>query len=520
MSIYYFLCLLFLVLIQGGYYPQTYIIVGIVSVVLLIVKSKKICFTIGHLALMILAVLYVVSAVVNGMSYSLISKAMLPLALFVVALLYTTINKEQKDKLITYITVAGVLSAVAGMVMYFGMSDNEALVAGKSLMFTFQYANTAGCWYAVCFVLAAFSRNKYIRCSSVLCLAALVCTRSYGAIIILGMMLLIHGMRSDWFERKVNNRKNIRLIIGAVLIVSSAAGISIMYCLGADSLLERVIHSYDGMKVLLSNVVCGIGPDNWQYVFPFYQSAYYPAGVIHNSYVQAGVDAGIMSMIILLAILTLVIVRYIQCKNVCNLAAVIIMVHSIMEYNLYFAGIDLLVIILAMKEPVNEKNSLRLTNRTVATIVGIIIICMFSFSLYGNSKVRMLESSAYAGNVNMAQKIYKENELFMKNGYKENEIYGICALICKMEYTPCKMSARYRRYEMINSSNINLEEIIEYIEEQKYFKNVRIEAGKLIEKMNLNEEQNSYYYEYVNSIDDSVSGWFGRMVNSNKSNVK
>lgn len=513
MSIICFLCLLFLVLIQGGYYPQTYIIVGIVSVVLLIVKGKYISFTIGHIALMILTVLYAVSAVVNGMAYSLISKAMLPLALFVVALLYTTLKKEQKDKLITYITVAGVLSGLAGIVIYFGMSDNEALVAGNSLMFTFQYANAAGCWYAVCFVLAAFSQNKYIRCSSVLCLSALLCTRSYGALIILGMMLLIHGIRSEWFMGKVHNINNIRRIICIGLIISCLVCISVMCYMGADSLLERVIHSYDGMRVLLSNVVCGIGPDNWQYVFPFYQSAYYSAGVIHNSYVQAGVDAGIMSMIILLALLALVINRYIRCKSVCNLAAVIIMVHSIMEYNLYFAGIDMLLIILVMKETVNEKNSLGLTNRTVVTIVGIILIGLFTFSLYGNSKVRMLESAAYAGNVNMAQKIYKDNELFMQNGYKESEIYGISALICKKEYTPCKMSARYRRYEMINSSNINLDAIIEYIEEQKNFRNVRIEARKLIEKMDLTEEENNYYYEYVNSIDDSVDGWFARMVN-------
>ena len=62
-----------------------------------------------------------------------------------------------------YIAAAGVLSAAAGLIMYFVMSDNELFVAGNSLMFTFQYANAAGCWYAACFVLALFSENKYIR---------------------------------------------------------------------------------------------------------------------------------------------------------------------------------------------------------------------------------------------------------------------------------------------------------------------------------------------------------------------
>lgn len=510
MSIYFFLCLLFLVIIQGGYYPQTYIIVGIVSVVLLIIRNKRICITLEHMALMLLAIIYVISAVVNGMAYSLISKAMLPLTLFVVAILYTTLDKGHKDKLLDYITVAGVISSLAGILMYYTMSDSDAVVSGKSLMFTFQYANAAGCWYAVCFVMALFSDNRYIKYSSALCLVALLYTRSYGAIVILGIMLAIHGIRSEWVKRRFANRQYMRVIMGIALAVVSCAGVYILCRIGTGSLLERVIHSYDGLHILVSNIAFGIGPDSWHYVFPYYQTAYYPAGVIHNSYVQAGVDAGILSMLILLLILAVVIYRYKKNKSVYNLAALIIMVHSVMEYNLYFSSLDVLLIILAMKENVNENRISVYMKKPIVIIAGALMLCIFSFSIYGISRVNLLESYFKTGNMGMVEKVFEENILFMENGYRESEIYGICSVMYGLDYIPDKKSARYKRYEMIYKEDISINDIIGYIEEQKYYKNVRIEGSKLVKHLNVPEEQKRVYYEYVNNIDDSINGWLRR----------
>lgn len=499
-------------LIQGGYYPQTYIIAGICSALLLMVRSKKLTYTSGQPALLLLAALYVISSVVNGMSYSVISKAMLPLALFVLAALYATVDKVHREKLLRYITAAGILTSAAGLLVYFGINNQEALVVGNSLMFTFQYANAAGCWYAVCFILALLSDKKYVKYLSVLCLAALICTKSYGAVIVTVVMLGIHGMRSEWFKGKISNIKYVRFIIAALAVVTGCAGIYVLYRLGMESLLERVIHSYDGIRVLMSNVVCGIGPDNWQYVFPFYQTAYYPAGVIHNSYVQAGVDAGLMSMIILLALLVLVIYKYKKCRNAYNLAAVVIMVHSVMEYNLYFAGLDVLLIFLALYEPLYEKDISKKIHPPISIISGICIVFVMSFSLYGIGKIRKLELYIRNDDTAKATEVYADNEFFMKNGYRECEDYGVLALANGIDYIPDKVTARYRRYEMIYSSDISIAEIIDYIEEQKNYKNVRIEAAKLVKKLDVPDEQKKYYYSYVSSIDDSVAGWFGRIM--------
>ena len=71
----------------------------------------------------------------------------------------------------------------------------------------------------------------------------------------------------------------------------------------------------------------------------------------------------------------------------------------------------------------------------------------------------------------------------MQNGYKENEIIGIYALKCGNSHNISKKSARYRRYEMIYCKDIDINTIISYIDEQKFFKNVRIEANKLVDKM-------------------------------------
>lgn len=41
--------------------------------------------------------------------------------------------------------------------------------------------------------------------------------------------------------------------------------------------IERIIQSMDGIKVQLSHCLFGIGTGNWQYLYPYYQSAQYKA---------------------------------------------------------------------------------------------------------------------------------------------------------------------------------------------------------------------------------------------------
>lgn len=513
MIIYLLLCLIFLILIQGGYYPQTYIIVGIISALLIAIRSKKYSFLIRQPALIILTLMYVVSSMVNGMSYSVICKAVLPLTIFVVSVLYTSVNKEQKDKLMNYITIVGLISSVIGIAMVFGVFESEATVINKSLMFTFQYANTAGCWYAVAFLLAVFSKNRYIRYSSVLCLAALILTRSIGAIIILTIILALHGMRSDCFQNRFGNIRFIRTIIVITTLVFFVIGIIFVFSIGIESLIERVIHSYDGLRLMMTHIVFGIGPDNWQYIAPYNQSAYYSAGVIHNSYVQAGVDAGLMSMLMLVAMLVLVVYKYINNKSIYNLAALFVMLHSLIDYNLYFASIDVLLVFLVMYD--NEENYR--VDCKGGIYVGVmacsclVVIEVLSFAFYGNIQLRSLEVSSRAGDIVKATSIYNDNELFMKNGYMENELYGICSVINKNDYVPAKQSARYRRYEMIYNEKNDIDTIIGYIKEQPNNRNVRIEADKLVKSMNLTKEDLNRYNDYVDSIDDSIKGWLQRM---------
>lgn len=501
MNIYLLLCTLFLVIFQGGFYPQTYIIVGIISALLLVFRKRYVISPV-HKALVILTLLYIVSAVVNGMAYSLISKAMLPLTLLIVAILYSTLDKKQKDSLIFYLTVFGIISAIVGIAMYSGLYRNEYTVSGNSFLYTFQYANAAGCFYAVSFLLALFNEKKWIRYSSLLCFIALILTKSIGAVVIMTGLLLIHLIRLGKFNK-------IKKYVIAATLVFMIAGCFVLYITGANSLLERIIHSYDGLRFLFNNIVFGIGPGNWQYVFPFHQSAYYSAGIIHNSYVQIGVDAGLFAMLISIAFLCLSIYRYKKNASFHNMLALFIMLHSIMEYNLYFAGLDMFVIFLGMYEQVNYENK-RQYNK-LCKMAAIVSVLLLVFAFYGTMQVRNLESYVRSGDAKKTDTIFKGNYIFMKNGYKENEIYSLYAFKSGISYTAQKKSARYRRYEMIYGKDMDIDTIISYIEEQKNFKNVRIEADKLVDKMTLTEAEKKQYEDYVNRIDDSVEGWIKRL---------
>ena len=253
---------------------------------------------------------------------------------------FFSLDDIEKKTILNSLILIGIVSSVIAVIMYiFSVGESNGFINVGRLQFTFQYANVAGTWFGVSFILARDSENKTYQYLSVFNILALLATKSVGAIAIFIILQVI------WYVKK--SRKNRILLIGtSVALIISAFVIARRFSEAKYTFIERIIQSMDGIKVQLSHCLFGIGTGNWQYLYPYYQSAQYKAGVIHNSYVQAGVSAGLIPMLILIILLVICIKKYIRNYGFATEAALFIMLHSIMDYCMSFAFIDILLVFL------------------------------------------------------------------------------------------------------------------------------------------------------------------------------
>ncbi len=386
MHIFILSSILFLLIIQGGYYASAFLVAGIAGSIVFIVTKRKIMLTYELCGLFIIALFYLLSTIINGISFSTLCQAMLPLVGLVFYGIAQSLQSDEKEKILSGLEVIGLLSSVVGILCFLGLINITGGMNVGRLQFTFQYANAASTWFAVCFILMRDAKRKWIQIASPIALVALLCTKSVGAILVLLVLQVV------WFVRllKQKKSKNLYVIAGLCAIVLIGCVVVFADRLGRApyTFIERLIQTYDGLRVMFKNPF-GIGPGNWQYVYPFYQSAQYDASVIHNSYVQVGVDAGIIAFLIMLLFLLYMIVRFLKRKNTITEAIVFILLHSTMEYNLFFAciGIFLLALVGMQEKEMSRMKSWQVASK-VKVIIGIVCLGLFCFSFYGDQQLK------------------------------------------------------------------------------------------------------------------------------------
>lgn len=75
------------------------------------------------------------------------------------------------------------------------------------------------------------------------------------------------------------------------------------------TLTERLAQAEDAVALLAGSLSFGIGPDQWQYAYPAVQGADYRSAVVHCSYLQLGLDAGVLAAVALLFLLVFATVK-------------------------------------------------------------------------------------------------------------------------------------------------------------------------------------------------------------------
>lgn len=537
-------CLL-LICIQGGFYAQTYIIAGCLCASACVIKGKKLVVSHELFHMTALALIYIISAIVSGMAFSVITAAILPVVMLIMAIMLSYMDSKAKDILIVFLQYCGVISGVIALFlyvgMYMGLFNIPGLLDGNRLLFTFGYANVCGIWFAISFLLTFFSNThntkdkvykknpkgrkniKWMQAASIVCLIDTLLTRSAGSVIILFTAFVIHMIVSGSCIRlgKAIRRTMIcafvtATIMAALLIIKRGSGV-------LSSFVERFVQSYDGIRYICTSPLKGAGPSNWQYIFNEHQSAQYSARIVHNNYVQAGLDAGIIAVILLIMMLVLAIYKYCRTKRVVELIAVCILVDAFIEYNLMFSSIYMLFVICFLYEPVKLKNTIQI-KPLYMRIVSFVILISVGFSGFALAKVKTLEGYAQSGNIQKAEKIYEKYGSFMENGYRENEAIGI--LLCtnsekaknddiRKDFSDnSRKSCRLKMYEVISDKDSSMDEIIRLMESQPFNTRVHRNTKEMVENNGFSDEEKLRYRQCLDNINKRFNMWPAVLLNN------
>ena len=352
-----------LLVLQGGYAPAVSALFALLLCAYgLFALARNRCVGVPLVAVLpvLVPLLYLASACARGASYTGLSAGG-GWALFAAGVIVSaSMAPARRRWLLGGLTWLGVATSALGLVMMdpafasFGWSN-----AGR-LQFFFQYANTAGIWFACVAALSWLSGDTALRRLTYLPVACLLLTQSGGALLLfavavaamaimgfrrwglgaivsllsqcifaalvfiacgflplLGAFLaLVVGLAANRFGRHLDltgeehARRCARLMVPVViLLVALGGGLLVLLASSgrlfqaSQTLVERVIQILDGLGLLFQSPLLGIGPGEWRHVYREVQSAQYVANAIHCGYLQLALDAGVLALVALLCVI-------------------------------------------------------------------------------------------------------------------------------------------------------------------------------------------------------------------------
>lgn len=401
-----------LVLLQGGYFSISTCAVGaVVSLAAGISALRKAHrgqpIQIVPLLLVGLALSYLASALVHGVILTTLAETGTWAATAGVAFLAAIQNDQQRAKTLRLIVWFGVITSVAGVLVCARLLPVYGGMVEDRLQLTFQYANAAAIWYGACLFLCLLSPDAWLRSVTCLPALALLLTQSGGALLVFVTVAIVLGIgwarAGEWgtlllslahgafaaalfalalvlgkvmqpatalvllpaafgcraihdHEQDIQTRPDAaricRLLVAALVIFVLIA-CAVLHDRVGDAfatLVERFYHMRDGVVLWLTSPLLGIGPNCWQFRYQDIQSAQYYTTVVHSSYVQALVDAGLLGLGFLLAA-CLAGTKALAADSSADegwgeaefVATVLVLGHSLIDFDLQFGSIALLV---------------------------------------------------------------------------------------------------------------------------------------------------------------------------------
>lgn len=438
--------------LQGGFFPSVFLIGGITSsfIALICAKRKLLRF---EIVLCVFAGVYLVASLANGYSVSSVAQACLPASCIGALYLFLGLPMQKREKLLEILLWCSAVFAGIGLAALCDVVTISGAVTAHRLQFPFQYANAAGSWYAAMALLCLQEDNRVSKYVQTPILTAMLLTRSIGALGMYGICLisylLFRRKNKEWGKVVLRIVLPIPfaaalffikgwmalLVIGAMYIagryqewiiekayrirfhwISIACGVVCIVPIlqsgrvgeGLKTFAERICQIVDGARIIAAYPVFGIGAGNWQYVYPYYQSAEYVTTVVHSGIIQIGVDGGILTLVVAIWLL------YLLWKSAkrplpITLAAVQLVGHCLLDFTLEFYPICLLLLFLLSfgTQTSNEKKN-SIAPRAICAVVLLLCLTM----CWGEQQYKQMVYSSQRGEWGNILLCYEQNERF------------------------------------------------------------------------------------------------------------
>lgn len=391
--------------------------------------------------LLLLAVIYGVSAFVHGLSFASLIETASWFAVAGIALLCVQLDDRAGRVAMAEVCWIGIACGAIGLLVASGVLPLPGAMLDERLQFTFQYANAAGIFFSCLAMLCLVAGDAVVRRFACLPLAAAFLTQSAGSLVVLVCALAVSAV---WFAR----RRDIDRLddLGAQAVVAVAAAVcclaidvdvvpaiacftlaaygwaagregflvpparvtlpvlaAVLAFVGAyftisgrafeasQTFIERFIQIYDAVGVVAASPLLGIGPDVWRWAFPYIQSAQYTASVVHCGYAQVAVDTGVIGLVVVLVVLAVGFVRLARRRAWGSVVvAGMLALHSLVDFDLQFSALAALLaflLIVPCDEGEGGSSSESMSNGSPTALVcgvlglAVIVVCSFGIAI-------------------------------------------------------------------------------------------------------------------------------------------
>ncbi len=468
------------VLAQGGFYPRVHIFFGLLCTAIIIFPCLKIFFRLESIILAAVSLLYILSTFVTGFSIDVLLMSIHPLTVLMFLLIIFNLKFDDRLTIIKNICIFTIVISLVAIISYTGLFNIPGNQIANRLQFTFQYANVAGIYFAAIALAMHHYSDEKLGCFIPIVETPLLLTQSIGAI-----CCYMFGLASSIFlkyKHKGDKVKTLELIAQSILslVISSLIAIAIyiikiktslyLLCLvpvavllsicinykkiidfilkhniykplfaalpililpvfltprwqrGILTLIERIIQITDSYKAVKHNLLFGLGPGNWEILKPHWQTAYYSASIVHSSYMQIAVDAGILALFLTVSIVVFFLFKARKGDPYFVSCILIILLHSTLDFSLSFLSINLLMVI--FYSCISKSNQQTKSFKKIYCIIPVILICMFfGYLLWVQVQIDKAKIYSKSGNYINSNLIFEKSPLLLKGSYRNQILY-------------------------------------------------------------------------------------------------
>lgn len=392
--------------VQGGYYPRTYLPAAIILLIAMLLKGKHNQRKDNLLTIMwiLLILTYVFSMVYYGSELYGWYQVSYIISVGICWFYATGLSEKEKQKMYRAFLWIGALECLFGMAAYLGL-PLRGIVANHRFMGTFQYANATALFLAMLLILSIGIETEWKEVEKmsgirILLTVFLLLTFSVGGLIcfMLGIIIcnrkkkdalfwwssefVVSGLFAGALYVTVFSEEGSALATGMIcgvlvficlvhatkvhvllgVLSTKMQGILVTYLIFFAELagvvvvvgrrpmataMERILQMRDGGEILWKNMLFGIKPGS---VLNELQKlgASYKVTKIHNSYLQIGMEAGILAVMLVIVMFLIAGKRIYRGLNIPLWKKAIftmIMIHFAVDITYYFWAVAAIAVI-------------------------------------------------------------------------------------------------------------------------------------------------------------------------------